>query len=248
VHAQANAFADNANWNLWDGMTRVEGYRAIRLYDSIFYKTPHRGSWDSAMQYNVNRTLAFVSRHFANSDYASSRLQIEPFAWIDAGPNTASDFDDARPPAYVAEQLLAMRKWGMGGEFANYAYRPLRSFDYSPYVSAMQAASAPARLDTVDPSVSISGAISKIEGIAGDNLAIRAVRWQDDRGGSGAAELTWQVLSGDYNSGYDWQMRWSIPMDAVTPGATEVTVVAEDIKGNESAPAEEQLAQASEGS
>jgi hypothetical protein len=237
VHGKPNAFAENTNWNLWDGMTRTEGYAAIRLFDSIFYKTSHRGDWATAMQYNVNRTLAFASRRFSNWAYASSRLQIQPFSWIDPGPDGESDFDDARPPEYVAEQLLAMRKWGTGGEFANYAYRALRGFDYSPYVSAMQAASTPGRVDEVEPTLELTGSGARLEGVADDNLAIRVVRWRDDRGGSGAAELDWQALSGNYSTGYEWQMRWSIPSRAFSPGATEVTIVAEDIKGNESRPA-----------
>ena len=66
-----------------------------------------------------------------------SRLSVSPFSWIDTGPEPSA-FDDARSPDYVAEQLLAFRKWGMGGEFANYAYAALADFDYSPYVRAMQ--------------------------------------------------------------------------------------------------------------
>ena len=125
-------------------MTSVDGYGAIRFFDSVFYKAPHRGSWESALTYNANQVLATFSRRFSNWDYASERVHVSPFSWIDDGPKPSA-FDDARSPEHVAEQLLAFRKWGMGGEFANYAYAPLADFDYSPYVSAMQAGSKPGR-------------------------------------------------------------------------------------------------------
>ncbi len=83
--------------------------------------------------------------------------------------------------------------------------------------------------------MSKQGRSASIEGTAHDNLAIRAVRWRDDRGRSGVAKLDWEVLSGDYDSGYQWQTRWSIPAGALTPGATRVTIRAVDIKGQASA-------------
>ncbi len=48
--------------------------------------------------------------------------------------------------------------------------------------------------------------------------------------------MNWEVLEGDYDSGYEWQTRWSFAAADVSPAATRVEVVAEDIKGNESAP------------
>src|SRR5207247_990197 len=61
-------------------------------------------------------------------------------------------------------------------------------------------------------------------------LAIRFVRWQNDRGAGGMARLTWQVLSGDYNSGYSWQTRWSASIP-IAPGTNRITITAEDTKG-----------------
>jgi hypothetical protein len=239
VNGLTNTSTDRLDIDFWNGMTSVEGYGAIRFFDSVFYKSPHRGTWDTALAYNQNRVYATFSRRFSDWDYAWSRVQVSPFAWVDEGP-TAPSFDDARPPAYVGEQLLAFRKWGTGGEFANFVYAPLDSFDYSPYVSAMQNASSPAKVDGEDPTleltrVSRQGRSASIVGTAHDNLAIRAVRWQDNRGGSGAADLRWEVLSGDYDSGYQWRTRWSIPAGALTPGATRVTIRAVDIKGQASA-------------
>jgi hypothetical protein len=51
------------------------------------------------------------------------------------------------------------------------------------------------------------------------------------------AELRWEILSGDYRSGYEWRMRWSVSRTDLALGATRVTITAEDIKGNLSAPA-----------
>jgi hypothetical protein len=236
VNGLTNTSTDRLDIDFWNGMTSVEGYGAIRFFDSVFYKGPHKGSWDSALTYDLNRDYATFSQRFANWDYAWSRVQVSPFAWIDAGPKSSS-FDDARPPDYVRKQLLAFRKWGMGGEFADYAYAPLDEFDYSPYVSAMQNASSPAKVDGEDPTLKVTkqGRSASIEGTAHDNLAIRAVVWQDDRGRSGVARVDWQVLSGNFDSGYKWQTRWSIPAGSLTPGATRVTIRAVDVKGRASA-------------
>ena len=234
VNDEEDVGADLLHIDFWDGMTSVDGYGAIRFFDSIFYKDPHRGSWDSALTYNANRVLATFSRRFANWDYASERVFISPFSWIDEGPSPSS-FDDARSPEQVAEQLLAFRKWGMGGEFANYAYAPLADFDYEPYVAALKAGSKPGRVDDVEPTVELTETAGPtIEGTAHDDLAIRAVRWRDNGGGSGVARMNWEVLDGDYDSGYEWQTRWSFAAADVSPAATRVEVIAEDIKGNES--------------
>ncbi len=135
----------------------------------------------------------------------------------------------------MTEQLLAFRKWGMGGEFANYAYAPLADFDYEPYVAALKAGSKPGRVDDVEPTLELTETAGPtIEGTAHDDLAIRAVRWRDNGGRSGVARMNWEVLDGDYDSGYEWQTRWSFAAADVSPAATRVEVIAEDIKGNES--------------
>ena len=101
----------------------------------------------------------------------------------------------------------------------------------------MQAGSSPGNVDGVEPTLELTDdrRAPTIEGTAHDNLAIRAVRWHDDRGRSGVARMNWEVLDGDYDSGYEWQTRWSFAAADVSPAATRVEVVAEDIKGNESA-------------
>jgi hypothetical protein len=175
-----------------------------------------------------------LSRSLSNWDYASSRMYLSPFSWIDPGPAT-SDFDDARPPAYVRDQLLAFRKWGMGGEFANYVYSEnLETFDYSPYVAAMQEASSPAAVDSEAPTLQVSPVTdSRITGTAHDNLAVWSVRWEDDGGAWGMAR-TWAGLVVDPTLGATWQTRWWIPVRALSPDAKRVRVTVRDIKDHRS--------------
>jgi hypothetical protein len=238
-----SAAADLLYLDFWDGMTSVEGYTAIRFYDSIFYKTPHVGTWDAALAYDVNQIYAAFSRGFENWDYASERVHVSPFSWLNAGPDEASTFDDAQSPEYVSDQLEAFRKWSSGGEFANFVYGGLDPAQYEDYRSAMEAASSPGTVDETDPVVELvpTGSHPVIAGTATDNLGIKTVRWQDDQGGSGVAELRWDVLGGNPETGYEWEMRWSVPADALSPDASEVTVTAEDIKGRTSAPVVQEL-------
>jgi hypothetical protein len=239
INGHPNAMAPSLHADFWDGLSSIEGYAAIRLMDATFYKSPHLGSWEAAFQYHYNRLYSYLSRKLSNWDYASSRFFVSPFSWIGPGPR-GSEFDAARSPAHVATQLAAFRKWGMGREFANYAYDGLRDFDYSPYLSAMQAASAPGVVDAeppvlvvdpVRPSSPAQRAALALVGTVTDNLAIRFVRWRNDRSGSGNAQLTWEVLSGDYRSAYRWRMRWSAPAIPLEPGQNRIAVTVEDIKG-----------------
>jgi hypothetical protein len=199
VNGVQNAYASRLDIDFWDGISSVRGYRAIRLVDAIFYKSAHIDSWDTALRYNTNRLASLFSRRISDWRYASSRLFVSPFSWIDAGPSPGS-FDDARPPAYVREQLLAFRRWSMGGEFANFVYGDhLQTFDFTPFASAMRQAGTPAAVDPEYPTLDVtsqmtsSGPPPLIEGTAHDNLAIWAVRWHDNRGGSGVAKLNWTI-------------------------------------------------------
>ncbi|MEA2900176.1 MAG: hypothetical protein QOH36_63 [Actinomycetota bacterium] len=227
-----SSYEGSAQLPFWDGMTSVEGYRAIRFSDAIFYKVTHlRGAtWDTANQYNVNRLYAMFSRRFSNWSYASSHVFVSPFAWIDAG---TTDFEKARPPGVVADQLLAFRTWATGGELMNFTLQ-LRKFDYEPYVPGMVAASTPAVVDREPPrlevtSVTRSGAGLEIKGTATDNLGIQAVRAGRDGTGPAAA-MTWTVLDGSYESSWNWRMDWTLTT-AMPAGASEVDVTAVDIKG-----------------
>src|SRR5437764_12727044 len=80
VDHQPNAFRDDVRVDLWDGLSSVPGYSAIRWLDAVFYKTFHLSgaTWDTAFQYNAERTYSYLSRRFTNWAYASSRLQLSP--------------------------------------------------------------------------------------------------------------------------------------------------------------------------
>jgi hypothetical protein len=240
LHHEANAYADNVQVDLWDGLSSVEGYSAIRWMDAFFYKIPQLpgASWDTALEYNANSLYSYLSRRFSNWSYASSRLHISPFSWVDEGP---AEFDQARDPGYVGEQLEAFKRWGAGGAFANYAYAPLGAFDYGPYEGALRQASSPALVDRRPPKLELSGPIGtsrrvragdtvNLTGATTDDFAIRAVRWYDDRGRQGVARLTWKA-SGDERSGWKGPMSWSIPNLAVPGDAKRITISAEDIHG-----------------
>ena len=155
INGIPNANAARVDIDFWDGMTSVPGYGPIRFMDHSFEKFWHmpRSNWDIALTYNANRLFAMFSRRLSNWSYASSRIQVSPFAWIAAGPKTG--FQDARPPDFAATQLAAFRRWGTGGAFANYASSGLYGFDYTPYVAALQAAATPGVVDTQAPVLTV---------------------------------------------------------------------------------------------
>lgn len=238
VQDQANGIKDamggSVSIDLWNGLTSVPGYKAIRFVDAIFYKTTQiRGAtWDNALQYNVNRTYSLLSRRFENWAYASSRIEVAPFSWIDEG---TTRFEAARSPDAVNEQLAAFRKWTAGREFTNFA-NTFNTFDYGPYAKAMQAASTPGVVDSAAPSLTVQGPRTNgdrldLAGLATDNLGIRAVRWDVAGGASGAAKMTWKVKDGSYSSGYQWEMQWTADAIPLKRGENRVVVTAEDIKG-----------------
>lgn len=128
--------------DFWGGIVDAGGFSAIYFFDPIFYKSWHiRSGWDEALEYNVKGVRQTLSQRWANWEYASPRFFLSPFAWIDPGPSAGS-FDDARAPEYVARQLDAFHRWGQGNTFGLYTQH-IDDFDYTPYVSAMQAASTP---------------------------------------------------------------------------------------------------------
>jgi hypothetical protein len=236
VNARPDQYASDVRLNLWDGLSSVEGYSAIRWLDATFYKTPHiGGSWDEALRYNANSVYSLLSRSFSNWSHASARLHVSPFSWIDDGPSV---FERARDPGHVAEQLEAFRKWGSGGVFANYDHERLDDFDYGPYTDSLRRASSPGTVDRRVPELAVTsapariaaGARVSIAGVARDDLAIRAVRWYDDRGREGVARLTWQ-LGGDDPSDPTGETTWSIDNLRIARGAKRITISAEDIKG-----------------
>jgi hypothetical protein len=229
-----HAYASFVQINLWDGLTSVPGYGPIWFLDATFYKTWHisGASWDTALSYNVNSVLAYLSRHLSNWSYAYARVQVSPFAWIDGDVKNEGSFTAPRSPEYVAEQLAAFRRWSMGGLFGVFAYGKIAGgFDYGPYSDGMRAASnsasnnQPPQLVVNDVRHSDHGIT--ITGTATDDTAIRAVTWQAG-GAHGAAPMRWTVTGGDYLTRYEWRMDWT----ATVPDTTgSITVTARDISG-----------------
>ena len=220
--------------SFWDGMTSVEGYGPIRFMDATFYKTWHisGASWETALSYNANRLMAYLSRNLSNWSYASSRISISPFAWIDDDVANEGTFTTARPPAYVADQLTAFRKWGMDGAIAVFSYAPLGAFDYTPYARDARAART-GTVDTQRPEIPVASLRStpdgfRAPGTATDNLAIR---------GSLASRV--RPAARPHALGRDeWQLLHRVPvedgLDRDLPDSgsrTTVTFTAEDIKG-----------------
>lgn len=236
VNGTAHAFASFVQIDFWDGLTSVSGYGPIRFLDSTFYKTWHvsGASWDTALSYNVNRMLAYLSRHLSNWSYASTRINISPFAWIDGDVANEGSFTAPRDPAYVAEQLAFFRRWAMGGVFAIYAYGKIEGgFDYRPYARAMQAAARPLAVDSEPPalivkSVQHTGRNVVLSGSATDDTAIRVVSWQSGTV-RGAAPMTATVTAGSYHTHYQWRTDWTATVP-VRNGP--ITMMTRDLAGN----------------
>ncbi len=235
VNHVRNAFHGSVQLDLWNGLTEVEGYHRITFLNSTFYKTFHVGSWDNAYTYEYNSLFALLSRRFANWSYASSRVQETPFVWISSGPTS---FQSARPPAYVAEQLDAARRWGMGRMFADFAHGDPEEFDYGPYDAVMHAASRPGVVDDNPPTVDVDqrDVVAtdplQIDGTAHDDYAVRFVRWRTGDGTTGVAELTWDPGPGDPTNGWKaWKTTWTAKGVPLHSGSNTVTLTVEDIKG-----------------
>ena len=243
INGVEDAADDLLHLDFWDGMTSVEGYSAIRFYDSIFYKTPHLGTWDTALTYDTNQ----ISPPSRAASRTGSTPPSESICRRSAGSTTArtrpaSSTTPGRPE-YVSEQLEAFRKWGTGGEFANFVYGGLDPAQYEDYVGAMQDASSPGTVDETDPTVEIAAA-----GPAPGNHRNRH-RQPRDQGGALAGRPGRFRRRGDALGGARRRRGRRVRMgDALvgaaaelSPGASELTVTAEDIKGRTSAPVVEPL-------
>jgi hypothetical protein len=177
--------------------------------------------------------MAYFSRHFQNWAYASTRVDVSPFAWIDGDVANEGAWTAPRDPSYVATQLAAFRRRGMGGAFAIFSYAPLGEFDYTPYRDAMQAASQPGVVDQQPPGITIdsiqrAGNMVEVSGTATDNTAVSSVSWQAGTS-AGAATMRWIVTAGDWSSGYQWHMQWTATIPAA-PGQPLV-LTAQDSTG-----------------
>jgi hypothetical protein len=243
VNGASNPYQDDVQLDFWNGLTQTPGYGAIRFLDASFYKGPNvpGATFAAALQYNANSWFALLSRSWSNWAYAADRVFVSPYAWIDGDVANESSWTAPRPADYVATQLQAYRLWGMGGDFGVYSYNHLGQFDYGPYASAMQAAatlgvvaSRPPTISVTQPaanSTQVGGTTVSLAGVASDALAVRVVRWSDSQGGSGTAQLTWQILGGSASTTWTSQTTWAVPSIPLGPGPNTITVAVEDIKG-----------------
>ena len=222
-------------------MTSVDGYAGIWFYDETFYKDTgmsagNTQTWNSALTYEDNSLFSLFSQDFSNWSYAADHVYLSPSAWIDGAGADGGSYAAPLPPAYVATQLQAFRNWGMGGEFADFAYEPLDDFDYGPYVSAIQAAATPGTVESSPPTLAIvhqqtTGNVVSLSGTASDSYAIKDVSFTSSSGASGAAAASWQIDSGSYSTGYVSHTNWNIQSIGLRPGENTITVTAENIHG-----------------
>ncbi len=234
-----NEYHNDLNINFWSGMTSVEGYGGVWFDDESFYKTYNPAkTWSTALTYEENSFYAMASQNFSNWGYASTRVFDTPSAWIDSdGTDTA--YTAPRPASFVAEQLQDFADWSPGGEFVVYAHSGMNGFDYSSYVSGMQAASQPSVVQSGPPALQVSsnqvnGDTASLSGTASDDYAIQAVTWTSSSGASGAADCTWQITAGADDTGYHWQMTWNIPSVPVAAGPNTISISVYDVHGLES--------------
>ena len=230
-HAPWPGYAESVDINWWDGMTRVLGYANIRFTDATFYKGPNCScgeTFDSALSWNANSFAAIMSQDFSNWAYAADRVSVTPMTWIDGNYPNEGTWSLPRGGAYVANQLQEYRKWGEDGVQVDFAFAGLKGFDYTPYVPALRASAQPGIVDTTPPTIKVTGLGSTLSGTAHDDFAVRVVRWAAN-GQSGAARLTYQVLTGSPAVG-TYQMNWTanVPLNH---GANRVTLLVEDIHG-----------------
>ena len=236
-----DAYQANLDINVWDGMTSVDGYAGIWFYDETFNKdtgltSGNAQTWNSALTYEYNSLFSLFSQDFTNWSYAADHVFLSPSSWIDGDVANEGQWAAPRSPAYVATQLQAFRNWGMGGEFTDYAYASPSDFDYSPYVSALQATAMPGTVDGTPPALSIvnqttTGNTVSLSGTSSDSYAIRDVRYTSSSGASGAATASWQIDAGSYSTGYVSHTNWSVPSIGLLPGENTITITAENIHG-----------------
>jgi len=229
--------------DFWNGLTAADGYAEILFLDATFFREPGipGASWDAALQYEDNSLFAELSQKLSNWAYASSRIGISPFGWIDQNAEEGS-YGTARPPHYVASQLAAFRRWSMDGTIGIFSFDGLLGgFDYTPYLAGMRAATKPGVTDDHRPRLTVGRPEIRtgprqmltvvLHGTAVDPFAIRAVYWRDDSPkAGGAARMVWKRGTGGVKTGWDWTMDWSFTA-SIPKGTKNIEVEAVSIKG-----------------
>ena len=238
----SDPYGNSVQIDFWNGLTAADGYAEILFLDATFFREPGipGASWDAALQYEDNSLFAELSQKLSNWAYASSRIGISPFGWIDQDPEEGS-YGTARPPQYVASQLAAFRRWSMDGTIGIFSSDGLGGFDYTPYLAGMRAATKPGGTDNHRPQLTAGQPEIRtgprkvltvlLKGTAVDSSAIRAVYWHADSGkAGGAARMVWKRGTGGVKTGWVWTMDWSLAA-SVPEGTKSIEVAAVSIKG-----------------
>ena len=238
-------FAPRVDLDFWDGMTSVKGYSAIRQWNNVFYKDWRLGNapgatlrWENAMRADVSNTAELLSREFENWDYAESRYHSSPVRLDQRRPASLGRGTTRDRPATSRHSSTpcASSGWAAASPTTTHG-GGLTPSKYAPYANVIRAAATPGNVDAAAPTLDAAAAAGDIHGTAHDNLAVWSVRWRDNLGRAGVAELDFRITQGEPLYIKNWRMDWRIPRSALTNGASSVRVVAVDIKGNTSSPA-----------
>ena len=197
---------DWVQWDLYLGMSSVQGYSALKNNTAEFQKVVNpkpaptaAEQWANAFRYSIGHMGALCSQGLSSDEweYAHTRIKWMPFSWLDEiVGSTSSSFSYKKPFATVNTQLQAMRSWGMGGMLPMFDHSGFNTASYVDhngvsYNAAMEDAAEPTPLaDTTAPTLpvpTLGG--STITGTATDNYAMWAVKWEDNAGGSGMADM-----------------------------------------------------------
>ena len=123
----------------------------------------------------------------------------------------------------------------MGGVFAVYAYSGIESsFDYGPYIPALQAAARPGVIDTRPPNLAISavkvgGKQTIVSGTATDDMVLRSVFCRSGAHAA-AASMTWSETGGSDGAAYRWHTDWTATVPAAS--AQPIACTASDAANN----------------
>lgn len=242
-----NGSTNRTIWNLVDGLIG-SNIASLHGWDEGTMKQPNGpASFHEAFKWDVNRIYAHVSRNWFYRDLATTKLNVSRFTWIDDDPNAGS-FGSARTAAATQVHWDAVKNWTVGRRFANFCFRPPNGaisgypapFNYTSPENYLPVILDTSTVETVDASppslsnVATTGNLTtgpfNVSGQARDNFAIKSIRWVNNRGGSGVAQMTWVVESGAYGNTQVWRTDWTITGIPVVQGVQNtVTITCQDI-------------------
>ena len=209
-------YATSVQINLWDGLTSVPGYGPIRFMDATFYKTAHLTRRDLGQRDDLQHQPAdgVLQPQPANWAYASSRVDISPFAWIDGDVANEGAFTAPRAARVRRRAARGVPPVGHGRRIRHLQLRPGSGHSTTRRTRPrMQAASIPGTIDNQPPGITVNrvqrtGDGVVVSGTATDDMAVSSVPGRPVRA-SGAAPMTWSVTGGSWSTGYQWHMDWT---------------------------------------